>query len=322
MKAIQYTTYGSASVLHAVETSIPKPKPGEVLIRVHAASVTAADIMMRKGKPLAGRLYLGLKKPKRKILGFDFAGEIIETGNDVRSFKTGDRVFGGTTALGCYAEYVCVSATGVITTIPGNLSYEEAVPFSSSGITVWNFLTRKVTLQKNQKVLINGAAGGLGTYAVQLAKYFGAEVTGVCSTDNLALVKSLGADHVIDYTKEDFTQNKNQYDIIFDTVNKRSFSVCKKSLTKDGVYLTTVIGFSFLFQLMWTRFFSRKKAKSSVTGMLPVKQRLAYLKALKTVIGEGKLKSTLDQTFPLERLADAHAYVEKGHKKGQLVITV
>lgn len=322
MKAIEYAQYGASEVLHLNEITKPSPKSNEVLIRVYATTVTAADIMMRTGKPFIGRLYTGLKVPKRTILGFEFAGEVVEVGNAVTLFKIGDKVFGGTTTLGCYAEFVCVSENDVLTTMPGNISYEEAAPVNGSAITVMNFLKGLGNIRQNQRVLINGASGGLGTYAMQIAKHFDAEVTGVCSTNNVALVTSLGADKVIDYTKEDFTKNGEHYDIIFDTVGKRSFSECINSLTENGVYLSSVLDFPLLLQMIWTSIFSSKKAKSSATGMLPMAERLKYFIELKELLREGKIKTVIDSCYPLSQIAEAHSYVEKGHKKGNVVITV
>lgn len=322
MQAIEYAQYGAPEVLHLKEVTKPSPKPNEVLIRVYATTVTAADLMMRTGKPYIGRLYTGLKGPKRTILGFEFAGEVVEVGQAVTLFKTGDKVFGGTTTLGCYAEYVCVNEHDVLTTMPDNISYEEAAPVNGSAITVMNFLKGLGNIQKNQKVLINGASGGLGTYAVQLAKHFGAEVTGVCSTNNVALVKSLGADYVIDYTQEDFTKNGQQYDLIFDTVGKSSFSACKNSLTQTGVYLSAVLNFTLFLQMIWTSIFGSKKVKSSATGMLPVQERLNYFMELKELLKTAKIKTVIDVSYPLLQVAEAHQYVEKGHKKGSVVISV
>lgn len=322
MKAIEYKMYGAPEVLTLQDIEKPNPKPHEVLIKVHATTVTSADIMMRKGEPVIGRLYLGLKRPKRTVLGFEFAGEIVEIGQDVTLFKIGDKVFGGTTTLGCYAEYVCVSEKDVITTMPDNISYKEAAPVTGSAVTVLNFLKGQAHIQPNQKVLINGASGGVGTYAVQIAKSFGAEVTAVCSTSNVNMVKSLGADNIIDYTKEDFTKNGVQYDIIFDTVNKSSLSACKNALTSNGVYMPTVFDFTHFFQMIWTSIVGGKKVKSSSTGLLPVKDRLNYLMEIKELLKMGKIKTVTDKHYPLSQMAAAHAYVEKGHKKGNLVITV
>ena len=299
MKAIEYTQYGSPDVLHLKDVSIPIPASDEVLIRIHATTATAADIMMRKGDPYIGRFYTGLKGPKRTIPGFEFAGEVVETGSAVTLFKIGDKVFGGTTTLGCYAEYV-----------------------NGSAITVMNFLKGLGNIKAGQRVLINGASGGLGTYAVQIAKYYGAEVTGVSSTKNIELVKSIGADHVIDYTREDFTKNGLQYDIIFDTVGRRSFGECKNALTDNGVYMSSVMNPSLLFHMLWTKMFGLKKAKSSATGLLPVKQRLSYFLELKEMLRTSKIKTVIDASYPLAQIAAAHAYVETGHKRGSVVIAV
>lgn len=322
MKAIEYKMYGEPEVLMLQEIGKPRPKPHEVLIKVYATTVTSADIMMRKGKPVIGRLYLGFKRPKRPILGFEFAGEIVELGKDVTLFKVGDKVFGGTTTLGSYAEYACVSEKDVLTTMPDNISYEEAAPVTGSAVTVMDFLKGKANIQPNQKVLINGASGGVGTYAVQIAKSFGAEVTAVCSTSNVAMVKSLGVDTVIDYTKEDFTKNGVQYDIIFDTVNKSSFSECKNSLTPKGIYMPTVLSATLFLQMIWTSIIGGKKVKSSSTGLQPVKDRLNYLMEIKELLKTGKIKTVTDTHYPLAQMTAAHTYVEKGHKKGNLVITV
>lgn len=322
MKAIEYLEYGAPEVFQLNEVKKPNPKSDEVLIKVHASTVTSADIMMRKGKPFIGRLYLDLKRPKRTILGFDFAGEVEEVGKAVTSFNIGDKVFGGTTTLGCYAEYVCVNVGDVVTTMPENITYEEAAPISGSAITVVNFLKGKGNIKEGHKVLINGASGALGTYAVQFAKHVGAEVIGVCSTTNVQMVKSLGADRVIDYIKEDFTKSGEQYDIIFDTVGKRSFSACRNSLTPNGVYLSSVVNISLLVQILFTSVFGGKKAKTSSTGMLSVKERLSYFMAVKELLQLGKIKTVQDTHYTLSQLSEAHTYVEKGHKRGNVIITV
>lgn len=322
MNAIEYKKYGAPEVFEFNQVEKPTPKTNEVLVKVHSSTVTAADIMMRVGKPVIGRLYLGIKSPKRTILGFEFAGEVVEVGSGVTQFKQGDKVFGGTTALGCYSEYACISEHDVITTMPENISYEEAAPVSGSAITVFNFLVRLAKIKKNQKILIIGASGGLGTYAIQIAKHFGAIVTGVCSTDNVSLVKNLGADFVIDYTKDDFTKNGEHYDIIFDTVSKNSFAKCKKSMTENGIYLPTVFGFKILIEMLLSSILGGKSVKSSSTGLLPVKTRLSYFKEIKELLRTGKIKTVIDRTYSLEKMAEAHTYVEKGHKKGNVVIEV
>lgn len=321
MNTITAVNYGEADVLKLTTAQRPAPNANEVLIRNYATDVTAADIMMRTGKPRIGRLYLGLTKPKQPVLGFDFAGEIVAIGEAVTAFSIGDKVFGGTTTLGCYAEFVCVNVNDVITTIPENTSYEEAAPIASSAITVLNFLKGLAHIKPNDRVLINGASGSLGTYAVQYGKYIGAEVTGVCSTTNLALVKSIGADYVIDYTKTNFTQNGKRYDIIFDTVGKRSFSECRKVLSPTGVYLSSVISLSLLLRSLLQSVIGKQKAKFSATGALPAKKRLGYLEEIAAIMASGQLKSVIDRTYTLEELPEAHRYVESGHKKGNVVIS-
>ncbi len=322
MNAIEYKEYGLPEVFELNQVLKPKPKNNEVLVKVHASTVTAADIMMRKGRPLIGRLYLGIKSPKRRILGFEFAGEVVEIGNNVTRFKPGDKVFGGTTALGCYSEYTCISEDDVITTMPEGISYEEAAPISGSAITVFNFLVGLANIKKGQKILIIGASGGLGTYAVQIAKHFGALVTGVCSTENVELVKTLGADASIDYNKIDFTKNGEKYDIIFDTVNKSSFSKCKNSIAENGIYLPTVFGFKVLAQMLKGLIAGNKKIKSSSTGLLPIKTRLSYFEEIKELMKTGEIKTVIDKQYPLSKMAEAHLYVEKGHKKGNVIINI
>jgi NADPH:quinone reductase-like Zn-dependent oxidoreductase len=322
MKASVSKMYGTPEVFKIEDVTKPVPKENEVLVRVHAATVTGSDIMMRIGKPYVGRLFLGLRKPKTTILGFDFAGEITEIGKDVTLFNVGDKVFGGTTTLGCYAEYTCVKEDDVITIMPENIDYQSAAPVSGSAITVMNFFNRLAKLKTGDKLLIIGASGSLGTYAVQIAKSMGAEVTGVCSTSNVKMVKELGADFVIDYTCEDFTKNGKQYDIIFDTVGKRTFSSCKNSLTEKGIYLSSVISMSLLFQMIQSSLFGKKKAKSSSTGMLSAKVRLNYLLEIKELLKTEKIKTVIDHSYPLSQMGDAHTYVEKGHKKGNIIITM
>lgn len=320
MKAMAYTTYGGPEVLQPTETTIPTPKANEVLIRVHAAAVTGSDLMMRQGAPWIGRLYLGINKPKRTILGYDFAGEVAEVGEGVTAFKTGDRVFGGTTTLGSYAEYTCVSVDDVIATMPENLTYEQAAPVCGSAVTVMNFLKGKAALKPGQKVLINGASGSLGTYAVQIAKHFGAHVTGVCSTGNVAMVQALGADVVIDYTREDFTKNGVLYDVIFDTVGKRSFSECEPALAPDGMYLSSGLSLPLLMSIIRTSIAGGKKAWTSSTGMLPAKERLDYLLEVREMLDKKAITTVVDKQYRLDQLPEAHAYVELGHKKGNVVI--
>jgi NADPH:quinone reductase-like Zn-dependent oxidoreductase len=317
MKAVVYTQYGSPDVLQLTEVAKPVPRNNEVLIRICATTVTAADSMMRTGRPIWGRIILGLTKPQRKILGLELAGEVEAIGKDVKRFKKGDQVYGFTGfGLGAHAEYICMPEARSLGIKPANMTYEEAAATIDGASTALFFLKDKANIQSGQSILINGASGSIGTFAVQLGKYFGAEVTGVCSTRNVELVKSLGADHVIDYTQGDFTQNGETYDIIFDTVGKSSFSQCKASLKKNGCYVPTV-GLINNVLMLWT---SIKGGKKVISGMsVEKKEALIFLK---TLIEAGKLKPVIDRCYPLEQIAEAHSYVDKGHKKGNVVIVV
>jgi NADPH:quinone reductase-like Zn-dependent oxidoreductase len=321
MKAIVYQQYGPPDVLQFAEVEKPTPKDNEVLIRIRATTVTLSDGLMRSGESVMGRIILGLTKPRKKfrILGTELAGEIESVGKDVKRFRPGDQVYGfrgfGT---GTYAEYKCMSENGSLAIKPANLTCEEATAVVDGASTALFFLRDKGNIQSGQKVLIIGASGCIGSFAVQLARHFGAEVTGVCSTTNVELVKSLGADRVIDYTQEDFTQNGETYDLIFDTAGKSSFSRCKSSLKKNGRYLLTTGNMLANYVLtLWTSMVGSKKF---VFGLSIEKtEALIFLKEL---IEAGKIKPVIDRCYPLEQIAEAHRYVDTGHKKGNVVITV
>jgi NADPH:quinone reductase-like Zn-dependent oxidoreductase len=319
MKAIVCTEYGSPEVMQLKEIEKPTPRENEVLIRIDATTVTSGDIRIRKADPFPVRFFYGFMKPKNNtILGSDLAGEIEAVGKNVKQFKVGDPVFASTgTSLGANVEYICLPEEGAVAIKPATMTYEEAaaVPF---GITSLIFLRDKGNIQSGQKVLIYGASGALGTAAVQLAKSFGAEVTGVCSTLNLDFVQSLGADKVIDYTKEDFTKSGKTYDIVFDTVGKSPFSGCLASLKPKGIYLRAVhMELSSILRGLWASMTSSKKVIGGV--VVGSKEDLIFLKEL---IEAGKMKAVIDRRYCWEQVAEAHRYVEQGHKKGSLVITV
>jgi NADPH:quinone reductase-like Zn-dependent oxidoreductase len=306
MNAMVYTEYGPPDVLQLKDVEKPAPKDKEVLVRVYASTVTSGVLWARSGIhpdsklfTLALRLMFGIRRPRKTILGYEFSGEIESTGRDVRRFRTGEKVFGTTTGLmnGAYAEYVCIPEEwqqGVIAEKPANLHYEEAAAIPIGGMTALDIL-RNGKIQEGQTVLIYGASGSVGTYAVQLARHFGAQVTGVCSTTNLEMVRSLGAERVLDYTKEDFAGDGRIYDVVFDAVGKIPRAQVKRSLKETGTYL-------------------------SVTS--PTSEKTEYLTYLRELIEAGKVRPVIDRRYSLEQAAEAHRYVEKGRKKGNVVIAV
>ncbi len=323
MKAIVATGYGGPEVFQIQEVMKPQPGANEVIVKVYASTSTAADGMIRTGKPYFGRLITGLTKPKHAIPGTGFAGIVETVGTDVSKFQPGDRVFGETTVgFSANAEYLSISENGVILKMSDNLRFSEAATFGDGHVTSMNFLKKITKIKAGQKVLINGASGSLGTAAVQIAKYLGAEVTGVSSTRNVGLVKSLGADHVIDYTKKDFTTVNETYDVVYDTIGKSSFSKSKKILSESGQYISPVLKFPLLLQMMRTSMFTKKKARFSATGLLKEAELRELFTELLKIFKEGKLKTVIDRQYPLEKVAEAHTYVASGHKKGNVVIIV
>lgn len=320
MKAVKYQKYGSPDVLQFVEIAKPLPSKNEVLIKIKATSVTNADCYMRRADTLFSRLVLGLFKPKKRyqILGTEFSGIIEEVGTEVKEWKIGDEIFGfrgfGT---GCYAEYKCISSKGSLALKPVNIGFEEAVSYVDGATTALFFLKEKAKIKPGLKVLINGASGSIGTFAVQLAKYFGAEVTGVCSSKNIELVKSLGADKIIDYTLDDFTLSNESYDIIFDTVGKSTFSKCKKVLSKNGAYIDTIFSVSNFLQSILTGLFCNKRVIFAMS--VDKKEALNFIKEL---VENKTLHTIIDKTYNLEQIIEAHTHVETGHKKGNIVIKI
>ncbi|MDO9511911.1 MAG: NAD(P)-dependent alcohol dehydrogenase [Bacteroidales bacterium] len=330
MKAIVYTKFGPPEVLQLKEVPKPSPKDNEILIKVYATSVNYGDLVARNFIEIAPRkfnmpglfwlfakIYLGFSRPKISILGNEFAGEIESVGKGVKSFKQGDRVFGYLDqSMGAYAEYLCISEKAVLAIMPYNTTYEEAAVLPYGALMALSLL-QKVNIRSGQKILINGASGGIGSAAVQIAKHFGAEVTGVCGTPRLEFVKALGADKVIDYSQEDFTQNGETYDLIFDILGKSSFPKCKNSLNQNGRYLLSSFKSKQLFQMLWTSINGSKKvicaiAPGSIKDLISVKE----------LIEAGKIKAIIDRHFSLENIAEAHRYIEQGQKQGNVVIRV
>lgn len=321
MRAILATKYGGPDVLEIKEVEKPSPKDNEVLIRIESTVAAFSDCAFRKGKPFISRLFSGLVRP-RQIPGDVFAGVVESTGKAVTQFKAGDEVYGSSgTTMGTNAEYIALSEDEAIAVKPKNITYEEAAAISEGALTALPFLKDNGKIKKGQKVLINGASGGVGVSAVQLAKYFGADVTAVCGPQNIELVKSLGADRTIDYTKSDFTASGEQYDIIFDAVAKSSFSRSKKALSEEGVYMTTVPSAGIMISMLLSSS-SGKQAVFAATGLRKPPEKRHDLNLLNSIIEAGTLKSVIGRTFSLEDMADAHRYVETGHKIGNAAITV
>ncbi len=330
MKAIVYTQYGPPEVLHLKEIEKPCPKDNEILIRVSASPVNYGDLLARNfgniksaefnmPKPflLLSRVAFGLKKPKKTILGSELSGKVEATGKDVKKFKVGDEVFAYTgMKMGSNAEYICMSEDGMVAVKPSNMTFEEASALPYGGIMALSLL-EKAHIQKGHKILINGASGGIGSVALQLAKHYGAEVTGVCGTPRLESVRSLGADKVIDYTKEDFTKNGEKYDLIFDILGRSSFQKCKGSLTTNGRYLLASFKTKQLFQMLWTSLFNSKKVICALASEKP--ENLIIIKELAETI---KIKTLIDRCYTLEKASEAHKYIEEGHAHGKVIINM
>ena len=322
MKAIVYERYGPPEVLQLKEVEKPTPKDNEVLIKTYATTVTSGDWRVRSlnvpvGFGLIMRLVFGVSRPKQPILGTELAGVVESVGKDVRKFKVGDQVFAfSDPVMGCHAEYKCMPEDGAVALRPPNLTYDEAAALSFGGTTALNFF-RRGKLQRGESVLVNGASGGVGTAAVQLAMHFGADVSGVCSTANVELVRSLGASHVIDYTKEDFTQTGETYDIIVDTVGTAPFSRSKASLKERGRLLMVVGGLPDMLQIPWVSMTSSKKIIAGQAAACA--EDLRFLARLAEA---GEFKPVIDRRYPFEQIAEAHRYVDTGRKKGNVIITL
>ncbi len=315
MRAVVYRRYGSPDVLKIEEVGKPIPLTNELLIKIQATTVTPQDVKFRSGGTIAARLAAGLFRPNKKVLGIELAGEVEEIGNDVKEFKVGDQVYGGG-RYGTYAEYICMPEDKVAHK-PTNMTYEEAGAVHFGAGTALCLLRDYGSIRRGQKVLINGASSDMGTFAVQLAKYYETEVTGVCDTANQELVKSLGADYVIDDNKDDFTKGDQTYDIIFDALGNSSYSRCHNLLSQHGVYLSTVATALLLFQMLWTSVVSGKKAIFAMP--MVTRDDLNFLKIL---IEDGQVRTVIDRRYPLNKTVEAHKYAEKGYAKGKVIVTI
>lgn len=323
MKRVVYTRYGSPEVLQLTEVETPQPAECELLIKLYATSVTATEAAFRQGDPFMTRFFTGLRKPKIQTLGEELSGEVVAVGGEMTDFKPGDQVFGTAgPRFGANAEYVCLGKGSVLIHKPANLTHEEAAASVDGFLTALPFLRDKGQIRAGQRVLINGASGSVGSAAVQVAKYYGAEVTGVCSTTNMEMVRKLGADHVIDYTKENFAHNGKTYDIIFDAVGKIKFSRCKRSLTRNGIFLEAGMNLGIIGQVIWTSMFGRKKARIAATGMRSPQDRLKDLELLKELLEGGTIQPVIDRRYRLEEIVEAHRYVDTGRKRGNVAVLV
>lgn len=323
MKAIEYNSYGSPEVMQIKEVPMPQPGANEILVRIHATTVTATEAKFRRGDPYFTRLFTGLFRPRLTRLGEELAGEIVAVGGAVTKFKVGDKVFGTAGPnFGANAEYICLPEDAVITHMPTNLSYNEVASSIDGFLTALPYLRDLGRIRQGHKVLIIGASGSVGSSAIQMAKYYGAQITAVCSTEKVELVRQLGADHVVDYRKEDFTASGEKYEIIFDAVGKTTFGACKELLAPSGRFLEVDMSLSMIGDLLLTSLFGKKKILFAATGLRKPSERLQDLYLLKELLETGIIKPTLDRSFPLGDIVEAHRYVDQGHKMGNVAITV
>jgi NADPH:quinone reductase-like Zn-dependent oxidoreductase len=321
MKSVIVNSYGGPEVLNVENVDKPTPRENEILVKIKATAITAASTFMREGKPYFGRVFIGLRRPKAKTPGTDLSGVIEAVGAAVTKFKVGDKVMAETgLTCGSYAEYICLGEDELIVQHPNNVSAEESTGIIDGACTAMGFFTDAGAITKGQKILINGASGSIGTAAIQLAKLSGAEVTAVCSGKNKALVLDLGADAVLDYTSTDLEKTQEKFDIIFDTVGKISFRKGKKLLTSKGVFMTPVLSFSALLNMMLVSPFASRKLMFSATGMRKHNLRMRDLIALRDLLQSGEIKSVIDRVYTLSQIQEAHSYVDKGHKRGNVVV--
>lgn len=323
MRAAVCRRFGPPEVVEILEVPTPTPRAGEVLVRVHAAVVTPSDAVARTGRPRWARPMFGLRAPRHPVFGTELAGEVVQVGAGVTGVQVGDRVVAATgTDLGAHADYVRLSHDGALSVIPAGMSYADAVSLCESGLTALPFLRDQAQLQPGQRVLVNGASGSVGTAAVQLAKHFGAHVTAVCGPTNTDLVRSLGADEVLDRTQQDFTTDGRTYDVIFDTVGKSTFRRCRGALTDDGVYLTTVPSAAILPQMGWTTLRGGRRARIAFTGLRPADAKSRDLATLWQIAADGGIHAVIGHTFDFDDIAAAHRLVDTGHKRGSAVLTL
>ncbi|MCT4664062.1 MAG: NAD(P)-dependent alcohol dehydrogenase [Flavobacteriales bacterium] len=321
MKAVVATGYGSPDVLECKLIAKPQPKSNEILVKVKAACVTRADTMMRTGKPLIGRLFTGLIKPSKSVPGAGFSGVIEAVGDQVSLFKVGDEVFGESASrYDCQAEYLCTSEDSLVLKKPENLDFSEASTYGDGPVTSYNFLKILGEVNASKSILINGASGSLGMAAIQIGKYYGAHITAVCSAKNKSLVVSLGADEVIDYRKTDVSKILEKYDIIYDTVGNLSFSMMKNQLTDKGILMTPVLDFGILCSSILRKNPKKKRVIFSATGLKKDRELILYMQEIVKIFEARKLKTIIDRQYPIEKISDAHRYIDTGRKKGNVVL--